>query len=425
MNKHVLPTTVAIEEAIGVSTSARRKKRRRNAWWLLVLLAVAAGGYLWWNSRQQQSITAYDTVPAAKSDLVITASATGTIQPITKVDVGSELSGVARDVLVAENDVVKAGAVLARLDTTRLLAQQEKAKAQLAAAQSRVLTAQASLDQSALALTRQLKLRARTLSTDQEAEQAQGEQSRAEANLSAAKAEVLAAQADLALVSADLGKSTIASPIDGIVLKRSVEPGQTVAASLQAPVLFTIAQDIARMQLEANVDEADIGIVKVGQSASFTVDAYRTRTFDAKVERISYAPETVDGVVTYKTYLSADNSDLALRPGMTATAKIVVESHAGVLAVPNEVLRYSPPKIQQSQGFSITQMFMPRFPRTERSKNPVEPDGKRNIYVLENGKPVAHRVKTGGTDGKNTIVTVGDIKAGDPLVTGTQAPQSP
>jgi HlyD family secretion protein len=164
------------------------------------------------------------------------------------------------------------------------------------------------------------------------------------------------------------------------------------------------------------VDEADIGQVKVGQSATFSVDAYRGRNFPARIERLSFAPETVDGVVTYKAILSAANDELSLRPGMTATARITVEEYKQALTVPNEALRYAPPVKQEAESFSITRMFMPRFPRGQRGKNEVAADGKRTIYVLKDGAPSAVKIKAGATDGKATVVIEGDLKVDDPVV---------
>jgi HlyD family secretion protein len=421
MNQLNLPTQSEIESAIGLGPGSKARRWRKRVVWAGLAAALAIGAWYFYSARQQRSqAVTYDTVSVEKRDVTVTVSATGTIQPITQVDVGSELSGVAREVLVAENAQVKAGEVLARLDTTRLLAQREKARAQLAAAQARILTAEASLKQSTLAMLRTQRLRANALSTEQEAEQADAEMKRGEAALEVAKAEVLAAQADLALVEADIAKSDIISPINGIILKRSLETGQTVAASLQAPVLFTIAQDISRIQLEANVDEADIGVVRIGQSAAFTVDAYRDRLFPAKIESMFYAPETVDGVVTYKTILSADNADLSLRPGMTATARVTVAEHKDVIAIPNEALRYTPPRAQAQQGFSITQIFMPRFPRAERSRRTDAADGKRAVYILKNGTHEEVRVKTGATDGKFTIIEDGGLSEGDALITASR-----
>jgi HlyD family secretion protein len=423
MTQNSIPDSTEIERAIGGAPG--RSWLRRGLWLALVFVALAGTGY-WYQQRQTAAATVtYDTVPVVHRDLTIQVSATGTVEPLMQVDVGSELSGVARDVLVDENDVVKSGETLARLDTRKLSAQQAKVAAQLLASQARVQTAEASLLENTQGLTRQSRLRARSLSTEQDLEQADAEAKRSEAALAVARADVESARADLALVNTDLEKSVILSPISGIVLKRNVEPGQTVAASLQAPVLFTLAQDISRIQLQVHVDEADVGQVKSGQDAVFTVDAYRDRKFPAHIERMSYSPETVDGVVTYMATLSASNDDRSLRPGMTATAKITVSQYKEALAIPNEALRYVPPKVEQSQGFSITQIFMPRFPRADRGKRDVATDGMRSVYVLDNALPREVRVKTGASDGAFTLIESSDIKDGDKLIIGSHMGQTP
>jgi HlyD family secretion protein len=345
MNQMSPPSRAEIEEALDLTTARKGRKWLRRVLWLTVLVAVAAGGYYGY-SRMTAANAAivYDTVPAKILDLTVTVSATGTIQPITQVDVGSELSGVVRKVTVDDNSIVKAGDVLATLDTQRLEAQKAKAEAQIVAAEARLAEARATLAERQTLADRQSGLRKRGLSTQQDFDNAVSAVTRGKAAIGASEADVASAEADLAIIEADLRRATIISPIDGVVLKRDVEPGQTVAASLQAPVLFTIAQDLTRVQLEAAVDEADMGAVITGQKATFTVDAYRGRSFPAAIERLSYAPETVDGVVTYKAVLSAPNEDLALRPGMTATARIIVEEYAKALTVTNEALRYQPPR---------------------------------------------------------------------------------
>ncbi len=417
MNQQNHPSVQEIETALGLSTDKRRGRLMRRAVIALVIAALLSGGY-WFYARQQTSAATinYETIEASTGDVVVTVSAAGTIQPITQVDIGSEASGVVRQVLVEENDLVKTGDVLTILDTTRLDAQRARTTAQLNAAEARVAQAKATLTETQLTENRQKSLRAKGLSTGQDMDSSQAATLRASATVDAAVADVVAAKADLAIIDVDISKTRVLSPIEGVVLKRSVEPGQTVAASLQAPVLFQIAQDLKRIQLEAAVDEADIGAVKVGQTASFTVDAYRGRNFPARIERLSFAPETVDGVVTYKAILSAANDDLSLRPGMTATARITVEEFNQALTIPNEALRYAPPVKQAAESFSITSLFMPRFPRGTRGKSPVSSDGTRSIYVLKNGAPVEVKIKTGATDGKLTVVREGDLKAGDAVI---------
>jgi HlyD family secretion protein len=417
MNQQAHPSVKDIETALGLSSDKRRGRLLRRVVIGLVVAALLLGGY-WLYARQQiaASAVSYETAPASIADVVVTVSASGTIQPITQVDIGSEASGVVRQVLVDENDLVKTGDVLAILDTTRLEAQRARAAAQLHAAEARLAQAKATLTETQLTENRQKSLRAKGLSTAQDMDSSEAATLRAAASADAAAADITAAKADLAILDADILKTRILSPIDGVVLKRSVEPGLTVAASLQAPVLFKIAQDLTRIKLEAAVDEADIGTVKVGQAAGFTVDAYRGRTFPARIERLSFAPETVDGVVTYKAVLSAANEDLSLRPGMTATARITVEAYKQALTIPNEVLRYAPPVQKEAESFSITRMFMPRFPRSSSTKSVVAADGSRSVYILKDGAPSEVKIKLGATDGKVTVVREGDLKQGEAVI---------
>ena len=228
------------------------------------------------------------------------------------------------------------------------------------------------------------------------------------------------AKADVSLQQADLEKTQILSPVDGIVLKRSAEPGQTVASSLQAPVLFTLAEDLTHMQLEANVDEADIGPLREGQDATFTVDAYPARDFPATVELVQYSPVISDNVVTYTAILTVNNSELLLRPGMTAAAQIVVRNIPKALEVPNAALRYEPPKAQDNRGFSLSSLFLPRMPRFTPSSNKAVVNGERVLYVLENGAPRAVSVKTGASDGQMTEIVSGDLKEADAVIVSSR-----
>ncbi len=419
MNQHSHPTTKDIEEALGLSPAKRKNRLRRRLLWLAVALAMVAGlGWYFLIYRQASSATAvtYETTPAQTADLIITVSATGTIQPLTQVDIGSEMSGVVREVLVDENDNVKRGQVLAILDPVRMTAERDRTAAQLLGAEAKLRDALITRDERQQQRNRLATLRARGVSSTQDMEAAEAAFARASAMLSVAEADALATKASLSIIEADLSKMQIVSPIDGVILTRAVEPGQTVAASLQAPVLFKIAQDLRRIQLEASVDEADIGAVKLGQDASFTVDAYRAQKFPAKIGRLSYAPETIDGVVTYKAILSAANDDLSLRPGMTATARIITESHLGSLAIVNEALRFQPPAEKTSSSFSISDLFMPRFPRNPRGKREVSADGLRSIYVLEKDAPKELKIRTGTSDGKLTQILGGELKPGDAVI---------
>ena len=254
----------------------------------------------------------------------------------------------------------------------------------------------------------------------QDVDTARAAQSRAEAGVVAAQADIEVAKADLAMTQTDITKSRILSPVDGIVLKRDAEPGQTVASSFQAPVLFILAEDLMHMQLEADVDEADIGAVKEGQKASFRVDAYPGKSFPAVIDTIEYSPKVTENVVTYKAVLTVDNNALLLRPGMTATAQIVVQEVPDALAVPNAALRYAPPKEQKSQSFSVMNLFIPRMPPATKNSAPGA-DGMRTLYVLDNGAPKAISVHAGVTDGKDTEILSGEVKAGEQVIISSKA----
>ncbi len=421
MNIQTLPDPREIEAALGLDRRSRGRKRAKQVLWLLLLAALALGiGWYLWQRAAQPVAMSYDTSPATTSDLVITVTATGKIQPTTQVDVSSEMSGIIRRVTVDSNSQVKKGDVLAELDTVRVEAQLARARAVVQSANAKVADARATLAERKLALARAETLRQKGVSAGQDLDTARAAHARAEAGVAAALAEASVAEADLALRQTDVGQSRIVSPVDGVVLKRSAEPGQTVASSLQAPILFTIAEDLTRMQVEADIDEADIGLVKSGQKASFTVDAYPGRSFPAETGTIEFSPQTTDNVVTYKAVLIVDNKDLSLRPGMTATAEIIVREIKDALTVPNAALRYAPAETKKSEGFSLTRLFMPRMPRFERARNKDTADGERTVWVLENDAPRAVEVTVGASNGERTEILKGEIAAGDPVVTAAK-----
>jgi HlyD family secretion protein len=412
-----------IEGSLGLDGKGlARRRRRRWAWWTgaLVLLFAALATWQWFD--QAPASIVYTTEPAADRDLTIKVSATGTLQPLTQVDVSSELSGVVRSVAVDENQEVREGDVLAILDKTRILAQVDGAKASVEAAEAQVTQAETTLADSARTLQRTQQLASKGMAAEQALDTATADRDRAVAALAVAKANVSVAEANEKLQETDLAKSTIYAPIDGVVLTRSVDPGQTVASSFSAPVLFVIAEDLKRMQLEAAIDEADIGKVAKGQPGHFTVDAFPGRHFDAEISDIAYASVTTDNVVTYEAKLDVDNSDLLLRPGMTATVDIVTREAKGVLTVPNSAFRYSPPQQPSSErrgGFNLRDLFMPRFRRHGNRPEPtVTAEGTRAVYVLRNGHPHRVMVRPGATDGEHTEILSG-LKAGDQIITGS------
>lgn len=414
----------AIETALGLDQKGLRKTRRRGWLYGLLALIVIAAGFVGYQGYAGSPVKIdYTTVPAAVADLTVTVSATGTLQPLTQVDISSQLSGIVRSVSVNENQQVKKGDVLAALDTTRLEVQIERAEASAKAAAAKVEDATVTLNENEKALARAAALTKRGMATDQSLEAATATRDRSRAALDSARANLAIANADLKSQQTDLANSTIYAPIDGIVLTRSVDPGQTVASSLQAPVLFIIAADLRNMELVAAVDEADIGAVKSGQHARFTVDAFPERPFDAEIRDISYASVTTDGVVTYNARLEVDNNELLLRPGMTATVSVVTRQAKGVLTVPTTAFRYRPPAASTAPAWSLRDLFTGRMGRPggdrQRQATTTPTDGSRTLYVLENGRPRPVNVKTGSTDGELTEVTSG-LNEGALVITASQ-----
>lgn len=409
---------INIEEIARIGSSSRRW-RRWSIWGGLFVLLMSCA---WWlvQMADTPSTTKYITEPAIVSDITVIVSATGTVEPTDTVEISSELSGTVRTVDVDFNDTVERGQVLASLDTDMLEATVEHSKALLAVSQAQLAVAQATFDEMRDAYERATALSERGISTQGTFLAAQAAYQRAEASMRIAEADLRVSQADLSLNEASLAKACICSPIDGIVLDRNIEVGQIVASSFQAPVLFTLAGNLAQMELLIDIDEADIGQVETGQDATFTVEAYSDRKFPAKVEEIRYLPQTVDGVVTYEGVLSLDNSQGHLRPGMTAVADIIVERVAGVVSIPNSALRYRPAIEEEAEtsGTGLVGMLFSRRPSSSPvSVNEPEVAGHRTVWILRDGAPVAVQIETGVTDGSVTEVRSGDLSVGDALVT--------
>lgn len=411
-----------IEQALRLD-EAGRPKGARPRWPLAALLALAAlGAAAWWQlGGAAEPQTVYRTVAVELGSMTVEVSATGTLQPLTQVEVSSELSGVVRSVAVAENQRVAQGDVLAELDTTRIVAQIERAEANVTAAQARVTDADVTLRETEQTLTRTRQLSQRGMATEQALETAVAAHERARSAVAVAAANLAVAEAELKLQQADLAKSTIYAPIDGIVLSRAVNTGQTVASSMQAPILFVIAENLETMELKAAVDEADIGAVAAGQKARFTVDAFPQRRFDAEIRDISYASEVTEGVVTYQARLNVDNAELLLRPGMTATVDIVTREADNVLLAPAAAFRFSPPQETQSSGWSLQSLFMPRMRMGGAWGGRARGSGEgRPLYVLRDGEPEAVRVVTGATDGDMVEIVLG-LEPGDRVIVSTGA----
>lgn len=392
-------------------------KRRRILTWLVVLVAVVAlAAYVLLRSGDDGSDVSYVTALVKRGNLTLRVTATGELEPLNQVDVGTEVSGTIETINVDHNDRVVAGQVLAMLDTDQLDAKFRQSKAALALADAQVLEAEATVVETANRLKRTQGLIARKLSSQDELDQATAAAARAKAALAVAKAQVDQANAQLDADRQALEKATIKSPIDGVVLDRQVETGQTVAATLQTPILFTLAEDLAAMELHINVDEADVGQVREGQPAEFTVDAYPDRRFPARIEQVRYAPQNIDGVVTYEALLSVDNSDLLLRPGMTATAEIIAAQYEDVILVPTAAFRFDavPATLGSESRSDAFSRITARFGKPQEV-DPVPvvslPEGP-HVWVLKDGRPEPIAVTTGPSDGEFTQIVDGPIEAG-------------
>lgn len=402
--------------------------QRTSLWIGLAVLLIAIGAAFYWQQRSaSNSVPTYVTTELRKGKLTLNVSANGTLQPTRSVNVGSELSGTVTRVLVDVNDRVKAGQVMVELDTAKFGDQVTRSRAAVAAAQAAQAQAQATVIESRATLARYeevAKLSAGKVPSATELDSARAAMDRAVAALDSAKANVDVARATLSTDETNLTKASIRSPINGVVLSRSVDPGNAVAASLQAVTLFSVAENLAQLQLEASVDEADVGSVKVGQKASFTVSAYPSRRFPATISRVAFGSTTTNNVVTYVATLDVNNADLNLRPGMTAVATIVATERDDVWLVPNTALRFSPTASAaaagKSSGGNILSSMMPRPPSSAKVKVAgVESKaaGARQIWVLRDGQAVELSVQTGISDGRQTEVSGDQLTSGMAVIT--------
>jgi HlyD family secretion protein len=402
-----------------LGTAAQRPWwKRPTPWILLVLLAGAAAAFAWWRSSQAaQAVPRYVSETIARGRLAVTVTATGTLQPTNKADIGSELSGTVAKVLVDVNDRVRRGQVLAELDAAKLTDQVARSSANLQVTQAKVRQAEATRKDAGASLARLqevARLSGGKVPSQAELATAEATLARAEADLSSATASVADARAALSVDETNLRKTQIRSPIDGVVLARSVDPGNAVAASLQAVTLFTLAEDLKQMKLQVNVDEADVGRVAVGQKAQFTVSAYANRPYPATVTRVNFGSTIKDNVVTYVAELQVKNDDLTLRPGMTATAVITSAERNDVLLVPNAALLFAPDAAGAAPqgGGSVVSALMPRLPGQAPKRAGTRAADAKQVWVLQEGRPVAVPVTPGATDGRFTEVSGDALKAG-------------
>lgn len=429
------PTSTAATDLQAIlGNEDARRFWQRPLWWgvaaVVGLLAVA----LWYWQVQKADIAqpSYVTEPVRKGNLSLTVAANGTLQPTRAVNIGSELSGTVKRVLVDVNDRVKKGQILVELDTSKLADQVLRSRASLASALAQQAQSAATVKEAKASLARfeeVARLSGGKVPSATELDSARASVDRAVAAQDSAQALVAEVRATVSTDETNLSKASIRSPIDGIVLTRTVDPGNAVAATLQAVTLFSVAEDIARLRLEVSVDEADVGAVQVGQKATFTVSAYPSRRYPAKITRVAYGSTKTDNVVTYTTYLEVDNSDLSMRPGMTAAAIIVATERTGVLLVPNTALRFTPtaespgaaPAAAADSG-GVVSKLVPRMPRPGARKTAGGSGlAAKQVWVVKDGRAVAVPIKTGISDGRMTEVSGESLQEGISVITDQRA----
>ena len=383
------------------------KKIKISKVWILVAIVVvlAVVAFLLSGNKKKEQVQ-FNTAEVAPANIVNTVSATGTIEPVTSVTVGTQVSGIVSKLYVDYNSVVKKGQVIAELDKSNLTSELNSAKASLEQSKASLASAESSLSYQTANFRRNKALYQKGLISGNDYESARLSYQTALASVSSARDQVASAQEQVKKAQTNLSYATITSPIDGIVLSKSVEEGQTVAASFSTPTLFTIAKDLTNMQVVADVDEADIGNVKVGERVTFTVDAYPDNTFSGTVKQVRQEATTTNNVVTYSVVITAPNADLKLKPGLTATVTIYTQENKGVLSVPSKALRFTPEK-ETVGGMKIKDIA----------------NAKNKVWTIEGNTVVAHRVNIGMTDGSHTQILSG-IRRGAKVITGISSATS-
>jgi HlyD family secretion protein len=399
--------------AAAIQSGGKGKHPKLRLLAVLMTVALLVAGGLWWRqaAKARNQPEPYVTELLQRGDVNLTITATGNLEPTTEVTVGSELSGTTLEVYADFNDRVTKGQPLAKLDTSKLAQQTEISRAAVKSAQAKVTQAEATVQESDATLARERELVRIRVSPTSDLEAAVAASARARADVLSAQAGVGEAEAQVRINENDLAKAIIKSPIDGIVLTRSIEPGQTVAASFTAPQLFIIAEKLERMKLQVTIAEADIGRVAHGQNSSFTVDAWPDRSYTANVSKVSYGSAVKDNVVTYLAELDVANDDLSLRPGMTATADIRVAASTNVFLVPAAALRFVPAIAGTAAApakKSFVQSLIPMPTRNRSRPDEAAAEAKATvaqIWVLRAGKPESISVKVGLSDGRHTEVS--------------------
>ncbi len=418
-------------KVLGTDADSGKHRRRTR------IIAVAAGAaviilavlVISW-AKAKGSKVDYVTADVTRGDLTVTVQATGNLAPTKEVTVGSEVSGQIVSVHVDDNDKVTKGQLLAQIDLSKLNDEVAKSKANLASAEAKLAQTQATIAEYKATLARMKEVQQLSggkVPAKTEIDTAEANLMRALADEASAKGTVENARAVVSVNQTNIKKASITSPVDGVVLERKIEPGQTVQASFSAPELFTIAENLAQMKLEVAVDEADVGDVREGQTATFTVDTYPNRTYHATVQRVRLGSTTTSGIVSYEAVLTFSNDDLSLRPGMTANAEIVTLNRQGAVLVPAAAFRWSPPsdggaEPPAKENGGLVNSLMPRPPDRDRQKVAgavASTDKEQTVWILKDGRPQAVKVAVGATNGRLTEVTSGNLEPGAKVITET------
>ncbi|HEV8724574.1 MAG TPA: efflux RND transporter periplasmic adaptor subunit [Candidatus Binatia bacterium] len=396
---------------------------------VLTLFLVAGAGFAYWRMGNSTKESPYLTVMVSRGNVRQVVSSTGTLQAVVTVIVGSQVSGTIAKLSADFNTKVTKGQVVAELDQSKFAARVEETRANLAAAQANLAKSKVAVEDAFRTLARAQELMKRELVPQSELDAAQTAYDAARSQLNVTQAQVGQAQAAVNQASIDLGYTVIRSPVDGMVISRNVDVGQTVAASLQAPTLFTIANDLTRMEVHTNVDEADVGNIREGQDVTFTVDAHPNRRFRGKVHQVRNAPQIIQNVVTYDAVVRINNKELLLKPGMTANVQFLVSEKEDVLTIPNMALRFKPPEEKNEAQDLLRQEQSRAAPRVgaRRTSRPGGgggggSEGRRmrevKIYVVKGSKAQSVDVQVGITDGSRTEVISGALNENDPVIIG-------
>ena len=401
--------------------------RKRVVIIVILLLMIAGAGFGYWRMGNSAKESAYATVPVSRGNVRQVVASTGTLQAVVTVLVGSQVSGTIAKLNADFNTKVKRGQVVAELDQAKFSARVEETRANVLAAEAGLAKSKVTVEDAARTLSRTKELLKRELISQSELDAAQTAYDAARSQFNVSQAQVGQAQAALNQANIDLGYTVIRSPVDGIVISRNVDVGQTVAASLQAPTLFTVANDLTKMEVHTSVDEADVGNVWEGQEVTFTVDAHPARRFRGKVHQVRNAATIVQNVVTYNAVVRIDNKELLLKPGMTANVQFLVSQKEDVLSIPNMAIRFKPPE-EKNEAKELLRKEQSRTAprpgarRTSRSGGGGGGEARRlrevRIYLLRDAKAQPVDVQLGISDGSKTEVISGDLKENDPVIIG-------